>query len=98
MNVAIDVQCPASLEWDDRLLQKGIKVVCRAEEAEHDEDWVITALSNDASVFVSPDLDIPNLLEQYDSDALWMDVPQGVKGKELNDHLVNKLIEVFDER
>ncbi len=68
-----------------------VNVVYRASN-ESDEVWVLNALNNGANVFLSPDLDIPNLLAQYDVKANWIDVPQGLKGGSQVHYICNQLL------
>lgn len=46
-----------------RELSRHYEVVVVAGQSFSDEDWVEDALSMGANVFVSPDIDIPNLLD-----------------------------------
>lgn len=56
-----------------------------------DEIWVEEALDLGANIFISPDLDIPNMLEKLESDAIWIDVPQGMPSNEQYIYL-NKIL------
>lgn len=76
MRLAIDNQI--SRLTVDKLRRKFEIVIAVRDEP--DEYWVDYALSNGADVFISPDLDIPNLLDHFDSDAAWIDVPQNLRG------------------
>lgn len=60
-----------------RLDSLGHEVVRVAEHGESDEDWVYDGVAMGAEVFVSSDLDIPNLLDLYGSKAHWIELPQG---------------------
>ncbi len=45
-----------------------------------DEDWVDEAMTLGAQYFISPDLDVPNLLDRYGyDDVFWIDLPQNLK-------------------
>lgn len=50
----------------------GFEVVVYAEDR-MDEDWVFDAIGAGAEVIVSPDLDIPNMLDKYNVDVDWID-------------------------
>lgn len=75
MRIAVDTH--VSINAIEALKNTGFDVVTIAGIGEDDESWVSRALSAGAEVFVSSDLDIPNLLERYDSMAIWLDLPQG---------------------
>lgn len=69
MKIACDNQVP--LKYIQSLNKSGFEVVFRAQD-EADEDWVRQAISLDAQIFISPDLDIPNLIQEY-PDTFWVD-------------------------
>jgi predicted nuclease of predicted toxin-antitoxin system len=75
MKIAIDT-C-ISIRTKEALEKVGHEVVCIASMSEHDEDWVSRAILSGAQVIVSSDLDIPNLLDRYDSGMIWLELPQG---------------------
>lgn len=56
-----------------------------------DEDWVDEALLLGANTFISPDLDIPNLLERLAPDVRWIDVPQGLPTAKQYDYLMKAI-------
>lgn len=72
------------------LLEQHYDIAIWAGEAQ-DEQWVEEALDTGANVFISPDLDIPNLLDRYGSDAKWIDVPQNIGSEKQYDFLLKKL-------
>lgn len=81
MKIAVDNQI--SLIVVDKL-KRDHQVVLWAGN-QQDEEWIEDALDRGAEVFVSPDLDVPNYLDKIDSDAIWIDIPQGLpKGKQFD--------------
>lgn len=56
-------------------LQKHYEVVLWAANLP-DEIWVEDAYDDGADVFISPDLDVPNILDRIDAKAYWMEIPQ----------------------
>ena len=62
-----------------RIVLPGHSVVMWAGE-DDDEIWVPKAISLGAEVFVSPDLDVLNLLDTLGSDAEFIQFPQGMRG------------------
>jgi len=89
--IALDNQI--SKETTHKLRALKVDVVYRATN-ERDEVWVLNALNKGANVFLSPDLDIPNLLAQYDVKAVWIDVPQGLKGVDQVHYICNQLLKL----
>lgn len=75
--IAVDNQIAKKTVYT--LSEMGFKVVFRATDA-RDEDWVGWALDAGAQFIVSPDLDIPNILDYWNSDCVWIELKQGVKG------------------
>lgn len=63
MKLAVDVQ--VSNEVIGSLCRAGDEVVCVARMGEEDQSWVSRALDRGAEILISPDLDIPNLLDQW---------------------------------
>lgn len=60
-----------------------------------DEDWVDEALALGATVFISPDLDIPNILDRFGADdVLWIDVPQNMPSGRQFEFLMSRLKKV----
>ncbi len=84
LKIACDNQVPD--RFIPKLRRHGYDVVFLAED-QADEDWVNEALCLGAEIFVSPDLDIPNLLEK--TDAVWIDYKSD-KGNVL-EHLLLQL-------
>ena len=59
-----------------------------------DEEWVEDAYFEGANVFISPDLDIPNLLEKIappEVPVFWIDIPQGLKSDKQYYNILNQL-------
>ena len=56
-----------------QLKNMGYEVVCIAKHAEMDVDWLNRAFTNGALFVVSPDLDIPNLIEKENYPMIWID-------------------------
>jgi hypothetical protein len=95
MLVALDNNCP----WItvERLERAGHEVVILARH-ESDEEWVDVALRRGAEVFVSNDLDIANLLNRWNSDASFIELPKRVRGIELAKWVVNQVTGVQTHR
>lgn len=75
MKIAVDT-C-VSIKTKEALEKSGLVVVCSAGIGEPDEEWVSRAIRMGADAIISSDLDIPNLLDRYESEAIWIDLPQG---------------------
>jgi len=73
-----------------RQLSKHHEVVLVANDSQ-DEVWVDHALDLGAEVFVSPDLDIPNYLDRVQSDAAWVDLPQGLRTEDQFSFLMKQI-------
>lgn len=56
-----------------------------------DEEWVDEAMCRGANVFISPDLDIPNLLDKWFPEAKWIDVPQNMPRHKQFSYLMGQL-------
>jgi hypothetical protein len=56
-----------------RIEELGYKIVCRAGPAELDTVWLKRALDQRALFIVSPDLDIPSLIEKENYPMIWID-------------------------
>lgn len=58
-----------------------------------DEEWVYIALGLGATVFVSPDVDIPILLDKFlpEETIHWINVPQGLKSKNQLKFIIKRL-------
>jgi hypothetical protein len=57
----------------EQLKRMGYNVVAIARHAEKDVDWLNRAFANGALFVVSPDLDIPNLIERENYPMIWID-------------------------
>ena len=87
--IAVDNQISKAIVKN--LIKKGYDIVLRAED-EPDVVWLQNALDLGASHVVSPDLDIPNLLDRMDaSDVKWIDLPQRMKKDKLERYLIRML-------
>ncbi len=73
MKIAVDVN--VSNRDIGELCRDGDQVVCVAMRSEEDSSWVERALDRDCDVFISQDLDIPNLLDSWRvaNDVLWFE-------------------------
>lgn len=73
-------------------LEKEFEVVMMAENMP-DEIWIEKALDKGATIFISPDLDIPLYLEKnYEELGLiWIDIPQSMKGSDQYKYISNKI-------
>ena len=89
MKLALDVQI--SKQAQHELRKFGFEIVYRAGAGVDDETWVLNAIGAGANIFVSPDLDIPNLLERLGTEAAWIDVPQGMRGENQANYIAGRL-------
>lgn len=71
IKIAIDESIGSSL--CRKLEEKGYKVVVRAGHAETDDSWMKRALAKGALFIVSPDLDIPSMIEKEGYPMVWID-------------------------
>ncbi len=71
MRIAVDVNI--SNRDIGELAREGDVIVCVAHRGETDEAWVGRALDEGCEVFISQDLDIPNLLDLWKSDAMFFE-------------------------
>jgi hypothetical protein len=69
MLIACDNQ--VSKQYIDAFESHGFKVVTYAGNRA-DEDWVLEAIEKGAEVIISPDLDIPNMIQDIE-DMYWID-------------------------
>lgn len=90
INLALD-NC-VSKKATNELSQLGLKVVFRATN-ERDEVWVDRAIYKGANVFISTDLDIPNILEKYYEHTLWIGLPQRLKSNKQSKYIYKKIKE-----
>lgn len=74
MNEPFLIACDNQVSKDfcKRFEKHGFAVVVYAGDRA-DEDWVFDAIGAGAEVIVSPDLDIPNMLDKYNVDVDWID-------------------------
>jgi hypothetical protein len=56
-----------------RLARMGHQIVCVARMKEEDDIWISRGLHNGADIFISRDLDIPNILDRWRAKARWFE-------------------------
>lgn len=62
-----------------QLEKNGFVIVQKAQDLP-DEIWVGEALNKKANFIISPDLDIPNILDRWSvDDCVWVELKQGLK-------------------
>lgn len=71
LRIALDENIP---QWLEIKIKQRHKVVFRAPRGSQDRDWVDAALFHKANVFVSRDLDIPNLIQDLPQ-TFWLEYP-----------------------
>lgn len=73
MRIAVDVNI-SNRDIGD-LARYGHAIVCVAGHGEEDWRWLERALERDVDVVISQDLDIPNLLDQWNvaQDVIWFE-------------------------
>lgn len=61
-----------------------------------DEEWVEEGLNLGANIFISPDLDIPNLIDRLapDEGIIWIDIPQGMARDKQFNYIVSQIKKV----
>ncbi len=57
------------------LIQLGYVIVAIAKPKESDESWLNRAFAEGAQFAISPDLDIPRLIEQNNYPMIWINYP-----------------------
>ena len=75
----------------------GFEIVYHA-KSEPDEVWIENALTKGATIFVSPDLDIPNYLDRRDVNASWIDVPQGMSGDMQSGFIMKQILRLIKQK
>lgn len=71
IKVAVDESIGGALT--KKIHERGYDVVVRAGHAEKDEDWMKRALAEGALFVISPDLDIPSMIERENLPMVWID-------------------------
>lgn len=71
IKVAIDESIGAALAR--KIAARGYEIVVRAGHAETDESWMKRALNAEALFIISPDLDIPSMIEREGLPMVWID-------------------------
>jgi hypothetical protein len=76
-------------------LEIRFEVVLRADN-EPDELWIEKAIDLGANVFISPDIDVPLILDKNypDLDYHWIDVKQGLASKDQYAYLLSKIKDI----
>lgn len=87
------IDCQIGLKVVEQLKQHYEIAVYASDKA--DEDWVNEALEYGANVFISPDLDIPNMLDQLNDSSIWIDVPRGLNKPNQFDYINAKIKKHF---
>lgn len=98
MNVKLAMDIQISNKAIRELDKMGYKVVCRALNSQKDEEWVAFALSKGANVFVSPDMDIPAILDRKEADTTWIGLPSGLKSKGQAEYTSKRIDSIIDRR
>lgn len=94
MKIACD--CQISKRTVELLKANNFDVVFRAHK-EPDEVWIEAALDLGATVFISPDLDIPLYLDKVEVEYKWIDVRQGLRSGQQFSFLVKRLKKIKEE-
>jgi hypothetical protein len=71
IKVAIDESIGSALA--KKIEGRGYQIVTRAGHAETDESWMKRALQSGALFVISPDLDIPSMIERENLPMVWID-------------------------
>lgn len=71
IKIAIDESVGVAMA--KRIKSKGYEIVCKAGNAEPDDVWMKRALAAGAMFIVSPDLDIPSMIERENYPMVWID-------------------------
>jgi hypothetical protein len=90
MKIAVDNQIGKIIV--DILKQRKFDIVFRAQD-EADHEWIEKALDLGATVFVSPDFDIPFYLDKEypDESYKWVELPQNLPKRKQCEFLTKKL-------
>lgn len=73
INIALDVG--VGRKRAKQLEEMGYKVVCVANHGEPDEQWMDRAFTSNALFVISPDFDIPRIIEKEGYPMSWIDFP-----------------------
>lgn len=87
MKIAVDNQVSDSCV--DSLNDLYDVVLCAGDMP--DDEWLELAMDMDVDVIISPDLDVPNYLDKADSDIVWIELPQGLRGRNQFDFLKKRI-------
>lgn len=71
IKVAVDESIGGALT--KKIHERGYDVVVRAGHAETDDSWMKRALAEGAIFVISPDLDIPSMIERENMPMVWID-------------------------
>lgn len=75
MRVKIALDTNVGKRRYDELVGLGYIIVCVAQEAETDKDWMYRAFNNGARFVISNDLDVPKLIETEGYPMCWINYP-----------------------
>ena len=97
MNEPFLIACDNQVSKDfcRRFEKHGFPVVVYAGDRA-DEDWVFDAIGAGAEVIISPDLDIPNMLDKFNVDIDWIDYQS--QRKDRFEHTLKQLIAIRNRR
>lgn len=95
IKLAFDTQISKKTAHEMRMA--GYDIVYHAKN-EPDDVWIENALTKGATIFVSPDLDIPNYLDRMDVSAAWIDVPQGMSGDMQFSHIARQILRLLKNK
>lgn len=89
IKIAVDIQIGKIAS--DELERVGYTIVYKARASEPDIEWVHNAVNNGATILISPDLDIPDLLDKNNINAAWIGLPQGIGGLDQAEYIKQKI-------
>lgn len=84
MKIAIDRQISPKINLP------GHEIILWAGD-EDDEVWIQRAVERGAEIFISPDLDVPNILDANNYEGHWIEYPQNLKKEKAEKYILNQL-------
>lgn len=94
MKLALDNQIGNKVA---KMLSKHHDIVIRAHDLP-DHIWLTEALNSGADFIISPDLDIAVFICREQSDAIWIELPQGLGGEKQYNFIMKKIEEACNVR
>ena len=75
MKIKIALDQGVGKRKEEKLRQLGYDIVCVANHGEPDDSWMHRAFRNGANFVISPDMDIPKMIEVEKYPMFWVNYP-----------------------